>query len=795
MARRGRSQGDASIIAALVVVGAFVWLVQALWPLLIVFGIGALILYVARRFEQGSPSAVEVRPDVELEPKVTIRRSRPGAVVLELSVGTEDDTPEEHPVDPDTVWVPAGKAVKVGPYTLPGGMIYVGERLHAVDNWRGDEPALIDPRLPTDAANPDREGAGMTYWPSYGGIPAQCRAAYLEWLASGRTRPDIGIGYVFLFFYGLERRLLVDSQRSSAARAERDQLVGEVQRLLDLYGDNGSFRRYAGSLLDAMRAQAVSGRIYDAVPPPEREGYELPYTLRVALAQLAADGRPVPAEWAWSWLLCSPETSLRTPARRCPEEFRALFLARYGQKFGSGISVKRARKKLSLSYRPASASFPGMVEIPAGSLNDITTPTAPQGLRELAEACAEDLAAYSRWVGRNPTERGSVTAAALLPRELLDSASSAVQPLRAWLERSVASPSPVVVSTPELLGFWPETDNGKLAKRDSVAFTQMLATLGYALEPDVRFGGPPLTSDTPSVVFRLPDDSPASPSAAYDAATLILHLGAALADADEAVTAEEERHLETQLESALHLLSPERARLRAHLTWLLAAKPGTGGLKKRIATLGDGQRRAVGKYLVALAGADGRFEASEVTALTKMYRLLGFTAAEAYSDVHELASTATPPASEPVTVQRAESIDTGFSIPPPPGTTKGARHDVFRLDMERVQATLAETKAVAALLTDIFAEDESTAPPVPPASSDVSVNGLDGRHSAFARAVAERAEWSRDDLEALAAKHNLLPEGALDTINEAALDRCGEPLCEGDDPVTVTVSVAKELLA
>jgi sirohydrochlorin ferrochelatase len=115
--------------------------------------------------------------------------------------------------------------------------------------------------------------------------------------------------------------------------------------------------------------------------------------------------------------------------------------------------------------------------------------------------------------------------------------------------------------------------------------------------------------------------------------------------------------------------------------------------------------------------------------------------------------------------------------------------------MERVQATLAETKAVAALLTAIFEEDESTAPPVPPASSDVSVNGLDGRHSAFARAVAERAEWSRDDLEALAAKHNLLPEGALDTINEAALDRCGEPLCEGDDPVTVTVSVAKELLA
>ena len=41
----------------------------------------------------------------------------------------------------------------------------------------------------------------------------------------------------------------------------------------------------------------------------------------------------------------------------------------------------------------------------------------------------------------------------------------------------------------------------------------------------------------------------------------------------------------------------------------------------------------------------------------------------------------------------------------------------------------------------------------------------------------------------------LLPSIRTDAVNEAALDRCGEALCEGEDPLTVNESVAKELLA
>ena len=46
----------------------------------------------------------------------------------------------------------------------------------------------------------------------------------------------------------------------------------------------------------------------------------------------------------------------------------------------------------------------------------------------------------------------------------------------------------------------------------------------------------------------------------------------------------------------------------------------------------------------------------------------------------------------------------------------------------------------------------------------------------------------------LAEKHGLLPDGALDTINDAALELCDEMLCEGDQVLTLNQEVLKEML-
>src|SRR5690606_24013446 len=116
----------------------------------------------------------------------------------------------------------------------------------------------------------------MDYWPSYSKVTPSARAGYLKWLQGGRRDPDAYIGYVFLFFYGIERRVLHDAQHSSAAATEVPALVQEVKDLLRVYGSNSSFRGYATRFLDLVEVTQGSFDTARVSPPLRREGWELP---------------------------------------------------------------------------------------------------------------------------------------------------------------------------------------------------------------------------------------------------------------------------------------------------------------------------------------------------------------------------------------------------------------------------------------------------------------------------------------------------------------------------------------
>jgi len=111
----------------------------------------------------------------------------------------------------DQAWRGAGDVVQVGDITIGRGLVYVGATLRT--GAGSTENCLINPALdarpvdarPVDADDPDRH---LTYWPAYGSLPPSTRRAYLHWLATDRSDPNTNIGYVFLYFYGLERLLI-----------------------------------------------------------------------------------------------------------------------------------------------------------------------------------------------------------------------------------------------------------------------------------------------------------------------------------------------------------------------------------------------------------------------------------------------------------------------------------------------------------------------------------------------------------------------------------------------------------
>lgn len=684
-------------------------------------------------------------------------------------------------------WVPAGREAKVAGYTIQGGMLYIGQGLSSITGLRV-EPALIDPSLPVERSSPDRSGSAMTYWPSYSTISPACRAAYLDWLSAGRRDPTAYIGYVFLYFYGLERCALAEAPRSDRAKEELPAISSEVEQLLEVYGGNGSFRRYATQLLDVLRMLATGGD--EIKPPTDRTGYELPVSLRIGIGRIVAQGRPLPPDWALSWFLVHPETSLRTAARRCPEEFSELFRARYAREFGDGLVLRPNRSQLRMAVTPASASFGGQVEL-SMNLPDVAALTGPLSkLRRIGESCEADLDPFSRWVGRNVDAPRTIAAVALLPSELATThASEEARGLWAWVEETVGSHERAVGQADDLLRHCASFGSGKLAKSEAVLLAQLLEKGGYGIEPDVRFGGVPLAPGGTAVLFRLPPSAAAIASPHYAAATVLLHLAVAVCTADGSISQSEQQHLEQHLRRALALTDAERVRLSGHLAWLLKSPPSLTGLKRRLEPLDQGQRSAIADFIIAVAGADGQISPDEIRTLGRIYPMLGLDVDEVYSHVHAMTAGAAAAidGGEPTAVISAQP-STGYPIPSRPEATQSVQ-----LDMTAVKAKLAESAEISAILSDIFTEDEPEGVPAPTISG-ASSGKVSPAHATLLSRLAERPEWSRSEFEAIAAECHVLPDGAIDGVNEAAFEHTGAPVLEGEDPIHVDAAAARELL-
>ena len=687
-------------------------------------------------------------------------------------------------------------------------MVYVGSGVQSISGYEA-EPCLIDPRLPVRWSRPDWTGETMYYWPSYSYISPRARAAYLTWLEDGRRDESAHIGYVFLFFYGLERRLFGDLE-GNVGHHEARTIVAEIERLIKIYDTNRSFSGYANALLDFVRLQQSIDSDLQPIQWSPAHGYswKVPDSVLLGIGKYVAQGLGIPADWALSYLRHHPAGLLRTSAERCHKEFDELFKVRYRDKFDEGIRIRRLAPKLTLSYGPASSSFCGEVSTTADGIPDVTCdPSLFCKLRDLGEECSDDLDAYSRFLGRRPDEKGTAAAVALLPDELLASyGGRVVDDLGSWTSKALAGRTSAVVPLDELVQQCTPGRVDKLAKRDAVSLASLLGKIGIGLEPDVRFGAPTPKPGSDAVLFRLSDGAAAAPSPEYTAAMSLVHLTAVVAAADGCISPAEQQHLADHAEQVLSLDAAECVRLQAHLAFLATVKPGMAGIKRKVEGLPEEERSDVGKFLIHVAAADGVVSPEEISTLTKVFRHLGLDEGDVFRQVHALGISDPGP----VTVRNAEQT-TRWAVPEP--LADFPHLPTVALDPARVQARIAETAHVSALLAEIFADDDTPDGQLTPSEPDEgiprstagpqeshkkpepTIAGLDPVHSALATTLASRAEWNLNDAEELAESLGLpFLEGVLDIINEAAIDACGDPLIEGEDPLQLNDYAKEELL-
>ncbi len=748
--------------------------------------------HVTRTEQVSEPTFVESpraggAPQVEAQRKPTSGTPlTPGfseaGVPLKATIGSRLGRARRAPRS-GTHWIAPGGDVHVAGRNL-GGMIYVGSEIRR-DTWEQANNTLIDSGLPVAKFGTDPAGESLPYWPSYRDITPRARATYLDWLSGGRADPRIGPGYVFLYFYGLERRFFQDSP----AEEERRRLVAEVSRLLGLYGQNHSARRYLGAFLNAAAVVLEPGG--DHKPPFASSARELPLLLRVAIGHMVKSGRPLSGGWLLEWYVAHPDTRLRTAVTRALVEFKALFGLLFDDRFPEGLALRAPKRRLRAVYRAASGTFVADLSGAIGDVPDIAALSRPVTVaREIADEAAGALTKYSRFLGRNPHGRDSIEAHALLPERLWPLFPSAeMEELRHWAQAKIEGGGlvPVEQVIEQLEGVLPD----KLGKRQLTGAADALARLSIGLAPDPRFALRSPRLGEPVVMFQLPAGLTEleDVSENYKHLLFLVAMGSFIAHADGTVAATERKALEGRIDAS-ELRPHERARLHANLTWMLAISPDVGLFRRRLRDAPEQSRHELGQAVLALATADGVIDPGEVKAIEQLYSAIGLPTEGIYADLHALTSRV-----EPVTVRRPEQVeDSGYAIPAPPEEQRKAEDHKVVLDTGRVASLVADTARVSSVLGEIFGGDADAEEEDLQESQDGDIfPGLDAQHAAFLTELLTRPHWSETEFAALTRQFQLMQEGALETVNEWSFEQQNDLLIEAHEGYAINSDIAAAL--
>lgn len=800
--RKGSGGGPIALYALLFVVALLAQIPKQVWIALgVILGIGVLV-WAMRRAIQAKSYVPE--DDVGAEIAAASRQAVSPTVTVQFStstrerdlhtvqVGSSSDSqsyaiPRPNAKPMGVRWLAENESINVAGLAIPGGLLYITER---ATQFGQSEPSLIDATLRVARSPMNLTERQMPYWPSYRSITPEARRAYLQWLAGGRRQPA-DAGYVFLFFYGLERRVLIDAPSDPQAMAEIPAIKAEVERLLGLYGDNNSFLGYATRFLAHIDAGAVQPQSYLSGPGASpADGYELPIPLRVALGQMAVDKYPLNSSWALAWALAEPNISRRTPVTRCPEQFTALFKHEFTKRYPNGIVLPQNKTKLKVAYRPASAGL----NIPAVAVGDLPDVAATSGTRNklqvIVEDCTTVLDAFSRYLGRNPDAGDSLEAILQLPTELWPTEAKAELE---QLEKRVGGET-ICMSFGELAGRFKSA--GALSRDKVTALARALESKRIGLEPDVLSGSrTPKAEDTIALFAADSDEGTLRATDAYCAAAVTLDLASAVAAADGDTSREEISLLSGHIDSWDHLCVAHRKRLKAHLQIQLKQPPTLASLKKKLEPLTLEAKRKIASFLAHLAHADGEVTPQEVKLLERVYKSLALDPQFVYSDLH---SAAVRPS------QVVEAM-TSTAAPATAAEASEGTGSGFALDMSKVARLQQETAEVSALLASVFNEESPTEtsgalePEAPleqegnSAEQLATVHGLDVEHSALLRLLVSRTEWSRAELEDAASDMELMLDGALERINDTAFELFDMPVTEGDDPIEINPEILDEL--
>lgn len=717
-------------------------------------------------------------------------------------------------------WISPGTPRKIGEFIIQDGMFYIGDS--SLDESNQPGPSMI---VPSKAIRPKKNAISvLSHSPNYSRISREQRWTYLQWLAQRRLDPYIDIGYVFMFFYGLEYRVIIENTKNSVGQVELLAIEKELKRLLTIYGSRSkSFHTYATELLQFIQCRSTT-KLYETTPPQLKKKAAIPLYIRVMLGQLAEDEKCVSPKLAYAWLTLSERHTKRSVERLLPRHVEQLFEKLYNDTYPKGMPLNKTTKNVYYKYKPASASLESHPSL--GWTFDNTPDVAASNilltyLEKLLDTTLERLSPYSRLVTKAPDTMHTIEALILLPYFMWPPAMN--KRLDSLLEK--VDEELLVLPLQDLLTLFDATN---LDKAQLNLFIQALSEKGIGVEPDILNGQkkPKITDDI--VLFRINiQEEPFRMSNSYKIALLTLKCASAVAATDGEIQLTEVPILQRLVRTWPGLLSSQKARLNAYLSLTLKKPAPIASLKAEIECLNDQLKKSVLLSLAHIAKVDNWMSPPKIKILDKIYKMFGYGVADRKIDLQLQAPLDLKIVKTPVfnldkeriksiqqeTYLAAQLLDPIFEeriVAPTqqyigplwaPVENEAAPEPIFVLDMQRIKSIQMDTEQVSKILTTIF--EEYTDEPQQSMEQKLSrskeneqevVNLTNAEKcNLFIERITSKPEWRKEELKAIATELDIMLDGTLESLNDTALDEHDMLFTEGDDIITVNLELKDKL--
>jgi hypothetical protein len=256
-----------------------------------------------------------------------------------------DKNPEEFKVWPDMPFYKSGEYIDYGDIKIS---IKIGQT---------NEPSLIYTKWPISRPRAGENVEPPGYYPSYSELTPEQRWVYLDWLRD--TSKPTDIGYVFLYYYGLERHLVMGNFEEA------------LEKILDLlkYHNHPSFKRYSTT---ALVISCYNKGKYDLIPriPYDYININSAILLFKAIKNIKLTPEEVIA------LSNRVDFKNKRYIKKYPERFQKILNEkmledekRYGEHLLKRIDWKNSPKTTTITY--ANTSFPEEARSPM--IYDITS--------------------------------------------------------------------------------------------------------------------------------------------------------------------------------------------------------------------------------------------------------------------------------------------------------------------------------------------------------------------------------------------------------------------------------------